>query len=141
MSVYLSSKLRTQLIESDNQHCAYCHTREAIIGQVMTVDHVIPESEGGQTEFKNVCFCCRRCNEFKGPKTKIQDPLTGDFVSLYHPRYQRWDEHFAWDETGTLILGLTATGRATVTGLNMNDAVIVAARRRWVTVGWHPPDL
>ncbi|MDM8537604.1 HNH endonuclease [Desulfobacterales bacterium HSG17] len=140
MSTYLTSKLRLRLIEADNQHCAYCHTREAITGQPMTIDHVIPESQGGLTEFDNLCFCCRRCNEFKGTKITAPDPLTGEVVSLYHPRLEKWHEHFAWDETGTLIVGLTAMGRATVTGLNMNDLIIIAARRRWVVVGWHPPD-
>ena len=31
-------------------------------------------------------------------------------------------------------------GRATIVALNMNNAVIVYARRRWVSVGWHPPE-
>jgi hypothetical protein len=25
--------------------------------------------------------------------------------------------------------------------LNMNNAVIVDARRRWASAGWHPPEL
>jgi hypothetical protein len=106
----------------------------------MVVDHVIPESKGGLTEFDNLCFSCRRCNEFKGSNITAQDPLTGKSVSFYHPRQQKWHEHFAWDETGVLIAGLTPVGRATVIALNMNDAIIVAARRRWVSVGWHPPE-
>jgi hypothetical protein len=36
------------------------------------------------------------------------------------------------------ILGLTAVGRATILALNMNNTVIEDARRRWVSVGWHP---
>ena len=106
----------------------------------MTVDHIIPESRGGLSEFDNLCFCCRRCNEFKGGKTEAQDPLTGKVVPLYHPRRQNWHEHFAWDETGALLVGLTGIGRATVPALNMNDRIIVVARRRWVSVGWHPPE-
>ncbi|HHC24612.1 MAG TPA: HNH endonuclease [Desulfobacterales bacterium] len=139
MSTYLPSKLREHLLEADNQHCAYCHTKEINTGQPMTVDHVTPESRGGPSEFDNLCFCCRRCNEFKGSKTEAKDPVTGEIVPLYHPRRQNWHEHFAWDETGSLIVGLTAVGRATVPALNMNDLIIIAARRRWVSVGWHPP--
>lgn len=104
----------------------------------MTTDHIIPESKGGLTEFGNLCFSCRRCNEFKGSAITGKDPLTGDTVSLYHPRRQKWHEHFAWDETGVSLIGLTDIGRATVIALNMNDSVILAARRRWVSVGWHP---
>jgi hypothetical protein len=33
----------------------------------------------------------------------------------------------------------TEIGRVTVTVLQMNNLVTVAARRRWVSVGWHPP--
>jgi len=55
----------------------------------MTVDHVIPESDGGLTEFDNLCFSCRRCNEFKGCSTKAKDPPTGSVVPLYHPRLQK----------------------------------------------------
>jgi hypothetical protein len=40
-------------------------------------------------------------------------------VSLFHPRRDAWPEHFAW--RGTLIVGQTAIGRATVQLLAMND--------------------
>jgi len=89
MSTYLSSKLRLQSEEADNHHCAYCHTKAINTGQPMTVDHVIPESDGGLTEFDNLCFSCRRCNEFKGCSTKAKDPPTGSVVPLYHPRLQK----------------------------------------------------
>jgi hypothetical protein len=140
MGKYLPTHLRSRLEDADNRHCAYCHTREEIAGQPMTVDHVIPESQDGPTEFENLCFCCRRCNEFKGSKTAATDPLTGEIEALFHPRREKWREHFTWDETGTVVIGLTKTGRATVTGLKMNDAIVVAARLRWVAAGWHPPD-
>jgi len=44
-----------------------------------------------------------------------------------------------WNPAGLLVLGLTAIGRVTVVALNMNNPVIVDARRRWVSAGWHPP--
>ncbi len=105
----------------------------------MTVDHIIPDSHGGLTKFENLCLCCRRCNEFKSDKTSGQDPLTGEASRLFNPREQEWRQHFAWDETGTLIVGLNAVGRATIVELKMNDEIIVSSRRRWVNVGWHPP--
>ncbi len=139
MSAYLTAELRAQLLRVDDHRCAYCLTTEANSGQPMTVDHILPETHCGLTEFGNLCFCCRRCNEFKGSKIAAIDPLTGEVVPFFHPRRQKWSEHFEWDETGALMIGLSATGRATVPGLNMNDPVIVATRRRWVSVGWHPP--
>jgi hypothetical protein len=105
----------------------------------MTVDHIIPQAQGGETVFENLCFACRRCNEFKGSVTRAQDPLTGETVALFHPRQQSWPDHFQWDETGTLVIGFTAVGRATTLALNLNNSVIVDARRRWISVGWHLP--
>ena len=139
MSVYLSDELRQRLIKADDHQCAYCQTTAANTGQLMTVDHIIPRSQGGSTEFNNLCFCCRACNEFKGQKTGAEDPLSGEIVPLYHPRQQLWQEHFAWDEAGASLAGLTAIGRATIVALKMNNQVIVSARHRWVSTGWHPP--
>jgi hypothetical protein len=136
---HLSTDLRKRLIAADDGRCAYCHTAAANTGQPMTLDHVIPESRGGLTNFDNLCFACRSCNEFKGGGVAATDPLTGDRTSLFHPRKQVWNEHFMWNPSGLLVLGLTAIGRATVVALNMNNPVIVDARRRWVSAGWHPP--
>ncbi|MBN1583143.1 MAG: HNH endonuclease, partial [Anaerolineae bacterium] len=123
----------------DDHRCAYCQTTEANTGQPMSVDHIIPQVRGGTTVFENLCFACRRCNEFKGSAASVQDPLTGEAVALFNPRQQIWDDHFQWDDSGALIVGLTAVGRATIVALNMNNPVIVDARRRWIGVGWHPP--
>lgn len=136
---YLPTNLHYRLVEADNRHCVYCYTSEANTGQPMSVDHIIPQAQGGDTIFENLCFACRRCNEFKGSATHAQDPLTDETVMLFHPRQHQWIDHFQWDETGTLLIGLTTIGRATIVALNMNNSIIVDARRRWVSVGWHPP--
>jgi hypothetical protein len=60
-------------------------------------------------------------------------------VRLFDPRRQSWPEHFRWVAGGTLIEGVTPTGRATVATLQLNRSVLVSARRNWVDVGWHPP--
>jgi 5-methylcytosine-specific restriction endonuclease McrA len=138
MSAYLTADLRQRLLAADDHRCAYCQTAAANTGQPMTVDHIIPEAQEGTTEFDNLCFACRRCNEFKGANTSEVDPLTGENVSLFHPRQDIWAAHFAWDTSGTRLLGLSAIGRATIVALNMNNEVIVDVRRRWVSVGWHP---
>ena len=41
-------------------------------------------------------------------------------VWLFHPRQDRWDEHF--ERNGVLIVGRSAVGRATVGLLKMNAA-------------------
>lgn len=95
-------------------------------------------SKGGVTSFENLCFCCHRCNLNKSNTTHQIDPLSGESISLFHPRRDRWDEHFRWSEEGVYLLTLTATGRVTLLTLNMNNEEIVEARRNWAAVGWHP---
>jgi hypothetical protein len=45
-------------------------------------------------------------------------PETGAIVILFHPRNDKWEQHFK--ENGSLIEGLTQTGRATIELLKMN---------------------
>lgn len=139
MSTYLSVELRRQLEEVDNGQCVYCQTREDNTGQSLTVDHIIPVAKNGGTVFQNLCRACRRCNESKREQTDGVDPLTGIKVPLYHPREELWADHFRWGQTGIRLHGLTTTGRATIVALDMNNALICFARRRWVNAGWHPP--
>ena len=46
-------------------------------------------------------------------------------VRLFHPRLDRWAEHFAWK--ATKFVGITPVGRTTVAVLQINrtDAVLV----------------
>lgn len=41
--------------------CQYCGATSDL-----TIDHVIPESRGGKTNFENCVACCRNCNVSKG---------------------------------------------------------------------------
>jgi hypothetical protein len=100
----------------------------------------VPVAAGGPTTRENLWRSCRDCNERKGAQAQARDPESGEIVSLYHPRAQRWRDHFRWSDDGLLIVGLTATGRATVEALSLNRPHQLIARQRWVLVGWHPPD-
>jgi HNH endonuclease len=140
MSAYIPVDLRSEIEQADQGRCCYCLTKAVNSGIPLSFDHVLPRSQGGATTFENVCLACRSCNEFKSDLTMAIDPLTGEPVALFNPRQQRWAEHFAWSEDGTRVVGKTAIGRATVLALQMNRAMIVVARRRWVAVGWHPPE-
>lgn len=118
--------------------CAYCHSPEKLLGIPLEGDHIIPVSLGGRTVLLNLCLCCRSCNGCKGEKIKWRDPQTKRLVKLFHPRKQKWPEHFEWSADGTQIIGLTATGRATVEALKMNNDLITNLRSLWVILGLHP---
>ena len=141
MSVYLPEELRARIAGADRNRCAFCQTSEANSGLPLTIDHIQPKSHEGETIFENLCQACRTCNEFKGSLTEAIDPLSGEFASLFNPRTQIWKEHFEWSADGTHLQGLTSIGRATVVALQVNRPVIVAARSRWVSGGWHPPPI
>jgi hypothetical protein len=58
---------------------------------------------------------------------------------LFHPRQQRWRDHFSWNDDATLIVGLSPSGRATVETLQLNREGLVALRRLLYAAGEHPP--
>lgn len=105
----------------------------------LTVDHVIPEALGGTTTVDNLCLACWDCNLAKQNRIAAADPESGEVIPFFHPNKQEWNDHFAWQQGGALIVGLTASGRATVNALALNRLVLVQARKRWIKAGWHPP--
>jgi hypothetical protein len=126
--------------EVQDPRCAYCQSPEKLLGMPLEVDHIRPEAAGGKTERANLCLCCRSCNGYKWQRTSAHDPQTGRRVRLFHPRQQRWSAHFGWSADGASLLGRTATGRATIVLLRMNNDLIMDLRRLWVTLGLHPRD-
>jgi 5-methylcytosine-specific restriction endonuclease McrA len=64
--------LRRRVIERDGFYCVYCDDdlRDAEIH----MDHVIPESRGGETSYSNLQVTCRKCNLAKG--TLSEDDFT-----------------------------------------------------------------
>ena len=49
----------------DQHTCVYCRRRQT----GLTIDHVIPVSRGGRTDFENCVACCKSCNVRKGART------------------------------------------------------------------------
>ena len=136
----ISSELRDEVLKSSDHQCEYCRTPERYSGIPLEVDHIIPQSVGGLTEADNLCSACRTCNNAKRTAQTGIDPETDGEVSLFNPRTEKWSEHFAWSKDNpATITGLTATGRATIQRLRMNNKIIVIARSAWRKAGWTPP--
>jgi hypothetical protein len=102
----------------------------------MHVEHIDPDGSDNET---NLCLSCASCNLSKATATVGIDPSTNLSVELFNPRTQLWSEHFQWIENGLRLHGKTATGRATIERLKMNQERMVRARRNWIKVGNHPP--
>ncbi len=140
MAEGIPKSLEERVAAEARHRCGYCLTHQQVSGAQMHLEHIIPLARGGRTERSNLWLACAWCNSFKGVSTEAVDPATGARVALFNPRTQDWFEHFAWDDGGTRIIGLTPGGRATVEALKLNNPYIVPARRLWVLAGWHPPE-
>ena len=136
----LPADLRRRVLKRAGKLCEYCHTLMDFTGHEFTVDHIIPEAQGGTSEFANLCHCCFWCNNYKQARTHARDPRTRYWVRLFHPRLDHWADHFRWSATSTRLIGRTAIGRATVEALRLNRESLVRARRIWVQHGLHPPE-
>ena len=139
MASYVPLALQQQVREDAGQRCGYCLSSERITGIPLEIEHILPLSAGGLSTRENLWLACHRCNKFKGNRTEAEDTVTGATMPLFNPRVQTWHDHMQWSADGTLVLGVTPCGRATVEVLQMNNAYVVEARRFWVFAGWHPP--
>lgn len=138
-SSYISKSTRKRVFERASFRCEYCQTSQKVIGPLLVIDHIVSEVEGGSSEVANLCVACTVCNGSKWKNIEATDPVSTHKVRLFHPRNDRWDVHFEWDQSSVYIRGLTSIGRATVQRLNMNHPDVVLARQLWVAAGWHPP--
>ena len=136
---HITSQQKYDVVERAKGCCEYCRSQVRFAIQSFSVEHIVPRSRGGKTEFENLALACQGCNNHKYTKTKGRDPVNGEIVPLYHPRLQRWREHFAWNEDCVLIIGLTPVGRATVGALCLNRDGLINLRRVLYITGMHPP--
>ncbi|HEY6292108.1 MAG TPA: HNH endonuclease [Terriglobia bacterium] len=84
------------------------------------IEHIVAKKHDGSDDPANLALACHRCNLRKGPNLTDIDPLTGELAPLFHPRRDRWADHFI--VRSPRIEGITPCGRVTVRALAMNDA-------------------
>lgn len=59
---------RRSLLARDNHTCQYCGNTD----RNLTLDHVVPRSRGGRTEWTNIVAACGPCNRKKGNKLSAE---------------------------------------------------------------------
>jgi len=101
------------------ERCEYCRLHQEHSDLKHHFEHIVAKQHGGSDEADNLALACHRCNPHKGPNLTGIDPQTGRVAFLFHPRRDRWFDHFAFE--GVRVNGISAVGRATVQVLNMND--------------------
>ena len=58
---------RSGVFRRDKNICMYCGSIFAV--KVLTIDHVLPEVQGGKTTWNNLVTACKSCNNRKDRKT------------------------------------------------------------------------
>ena len=101
------------------------------------IDHIIARKHHGTDELDNLALACFACNNHKGPNIAGIDRDSGEVVRLFHPRQDRWQEHFDWN--GASLVGLTQTGRVTVDVLAMNLPHRIRLRESLIAERVFPP--
>ncbi len=91
---------RRNLFARDGNKCQYCGRTPP--SHMLSLDHVMPRSRGGETSWENVVCCCLRCNTRKGGRTpqearmkllrKPRKPSHSPLLihKLSNPKYATW---------------------------------------------------
>jgi 5-methylcytosine-specific restriction endonuclease McrA len=106
--------------------CEYCQLPQEAYFRKFPIDHIRPRKHGGTDDESNLALCCAFCNLHKGSNLTGIDPVTGKIEPLFDPRHEAWSDHFEWN--GPILVGRTATGRATIAVMNINDPTRVKLR-------------
>ncbi|MEM8808805.1 MAG: HNH endonuclease signature motif containing protein [Cyanobacteria bacterium P01_G01_bin.38] len=136
MASSISSAVRQAVIQRADSRCEYCKLSQSASIYTHEVDHVVAIKHDGQTVLENLALTCLHCNRHKGSDLTTFDPKSRDLVRLFNPRTQAWDAHF--ELKGSLIVGKTAIGTATVKLLQMNNSRRLLERQVLMARGDYP---
>ena len=113
--------------------CEYCLLPQEHSELAHHVEHIVAKQHGGGDDSDNLALACQRCNLCNGSNLTGRDPVSGDVAALFHPRRDRWAEHFAF--RGARIDGVTPVGRATARLLAVNDTRRMELRSELIAAG------
>jgi len=123
----MDSQTRAHVRERAGHRCEYCQLRQDDSPlAALHVEHIVPRIHGGGDNQDNLALACIDCNLHKGTNLTGVDPMTNKVTKLFHPRHDRWEDHFEWQ--GIYLSGKTPVGRTTVRVLNMNSEDQLALR-------------
>jgi 5-methylcytosine-specific restriction endonuclease McrA len=91
---------RRNVFKRDHYTCQYCGVQPG--GEELTIDHVIPRSQGGTSTWENCVLACVACNKRKADRTPQQagmklrkQPIRPQWKPMYaaHPlRIESWSK-------------------------------------------------
>lgn len=123
----MNERTKARVRERAGHRCEYCQLNEEDSPlAALHIEHITPKVHGGTDNFDNLALACIDCNLHKGPNLTGVDPQTRRVTPLFHPRRDRWEDHFDW--CGIYIVGRTPIGRTTVRVLHMNSEEQLSVR-------------
>ena len=126
----ISAATRDAVLRRAGDRCEYCRLPQAAEPDArFHIEHIVARQHGGADDEANLALACHRCNRHKGTNLSGIDPASDRPALLFHPRRENWEEHFRMEQFE--IVGLTSTGRTTLSLLQMNAPVRVELRR-WI---------
>jgi hypothetical protein len=136
MSDAVSARLRRLVVQRAHGVCEYCliHQDDACFS--FHIDHIVSRKQRGPTTSANLALSCLRCNVAKGTDPGAYIGRPPRLVRLYHPRQDRWDEHFRL--AAARIVPMTEVGEATVRLLDLNAPDRLLLRKALIKAGRYP---
>jgi hypothetical protein len=135
---YVSAALRRLVTERAREQCEYCRFPQTASLFAFEMEHIIAEKHDGTTDSENLALSCPCCNRFKGSDIGSIDPETQQLTPFFHPRLQRWSDHFQLE--GGSIVPLTPEGRVTAKILQFNLSERILEREQLIQMGAYPPN-
>jgi len=137
---YITAIEQRQIIERSQRRCEYCQCPVDYTSQSFVCEHIVPVAKGGKTALNNLALAYGGCNNHKYTKVEAIDPHSSASIALYNPRQDTWQTHFAWSDDTLQMVGMTATGRATINALSLNRPGVINIRRLLHMADLHPPN-
>jgi 5-methylcytosine-specific restriction endonuclease McrA len=132
----IGEKLRAQVAQRAGRRCEYCLIPEDDAGFPHQIDHIVSRKHGGLSTTDNLAYACVLCNRHKGSDVASIDSHTGEAVPLFHPRRDRWADHFRLE--AERIEPVSGVGSVTERVLRLNAAERLAERRLLQSLGVYP---
>jgi len=85
---------RRNVFKRDKMTCQYCGVQPG--SEELTIDHVVPRAQGGQSSWANCVLACVECNSKKADRTPVQarmrlrkEPVRPTWKPIYAQRMNR----------------------------------------------------
>ena len=94
---YTRAVSRRSILLRDGHRCQYC--MKEFVANKLTLDHVIPKSRGGKSDFKNLAASCFPCNNKKGNRTPDEAAMVLAAMPMPFNLHQRHKQAAAENES------------------------------------------